>query len=181
MLSTGTPHTEFDYEIDALDTLSAIGPGWSACYPADIEGEVIGRSLWDFIDGAAVREFYRHMLKRARQVNEPIAVPYRCDSASHRRFMRLEMTPVGDGRVRFASRLLREEERPSVPCMDPAAPRNGRIVVMCSMCKRVKRTDGAWVEVEEAIDECGPDACGHYPMLSHGLCPGCFDAAVNDL
>ena len=52
------------YTIDATDSISSVSPSWLVFARANGAREltresVVGRSLWDFIDGERVHELYR--------------------------------------------------------------------------------------------------------------------------
>lgn len=98
---------------------------------------ILGRSLWDFISGAENRQLYRHLFARAREMEAPISVPFRCDAPEFRRFMRLTIEPTKDGSLSLSTRLVREEERERVALLDASVSRGDDLVSMCSWCLRI--------------------------------------------
>ena len=56
--------------------------------------DIAGRSLWDFVVGADVRDVYRQMLDRVREDGGSIGFPFRCDAPALRRFLEMEIVPA---------------------------------------------------------------------------------------
>ncbi|NQU49755.1 MAG: hypothetical protein HQ519_13975 [Planctomycetes bacterium] len=85
----------FSYRIDSEDKILAVSAEWlrfaKENMAADLEREfVVGRSLWQFITGDEVKHLYEIIFERARQTGDQIALPFRCDSPTERRFMELQ-------------------------------------------------------------------------------------------
>ncbi len=166
------------YTVDSLDRIIAIDGPWDEFArangaPALTRGNVLGRSLFDYIDGIEAAELSALLLERARK-SSVAPIPFRGDSPTHRRFLSLALRADPKGRVHCESTIEREEERAFQPLLDAAAARKGGIVVICSWCKKVRLpAAGPWVEVEEAA---GPlDLFGVSPQISHGLCEPCLE------
>jgi hypothetical protein len=155
--------------------------------PGQIEpGDLIGRNLFDFIQGDDVRDLYLRVLARLRaKASAPVQLIYRCDSPGMMREFRMTASVVADGDSRgylFTSQQIRHGQRPPLPLFDyqalaaflhdPTAP----ILTICSMCHRVKSRAGdeddprSWVEPEQYYREGGSS----HVSLSHGLCPACY-------
>ena len=74
------------YIIDAEDRIVYVSDNWwffaeengadASCYPPHL----LGRSLWDFIDGEETRYLYGALTGKVRQAKKGIQVPIRCDS-----------------------------------------------------------------------------------------------------
>lgn len=167
----------FDYEIDAFDVICATGTGWAACVESGDPYEILGSSLWDHIHGQTVCAFFHSLIVRIREVSGTIRVPYRCDTSAMRRFLELELTGVPGGHIQFTSFLIKAEPRTPIDILASHVVRNERLIVVCSMCKRLQREDGTWVEIEDDLERCAPNEAGEYPMLSHGFCPECYENA----
>jgi hypothetical protein len=127
--------------------------------------------LFGYVSGSETQEIVRFLLARARS-GRRIAVAFRCDSPTRRRHLRLELTPSPDGSVRCSSTVLSEEEREAQPLLDPAVPRTGEILYVCSWCRRVA-VDARWLDVEEAVEALGLFLQPALPAISHGICPDC--------
>lgn len=136
---------------------------------------VRGASLWDFVSGPQTRHLYEALFARVEETQGSLRLPFRCDSPNVRRFMELRIAYLSGGELELQARLLREEARPAVRLVDPAASRRGEALVVCSFCKSV-RTPGAWVEVEEAVARLGVFDADTVPPLRYGVCPACVRA-----
>lgn len=109
----------------------------------------MGRSLWEFVGDVTTRQVYRDLLARVRG-GRTVSFPYRCDSPSLRRFMRMTMMPGAGNSVAFEGVTLRAEPRVLPMSTGPADPPIDALVRMCSWCKRVAMV-GEWVELQLAV------------------------------
>lgn len=164
------------YEVGSDDRIVSVEGAWDQFAiengaPGLTRERVLGRPLLHYVSGDAARELVMILLRRARE-GAVISVPFRCDAPSRRRFLRLVVRSRADGRVRFDSRVEREEDRPPQPLFDTTLDRDGRFVVLCSWCKRV-RSDSGWVEVETAAESLDLFGGASRPRLSHGICEAC--------
>jgi len=132
----------------------------------------VGEPLLDHVAGASVRAVLASLLDRARRLDEPMELSYRCDAPDRRRFMRLRLEPEVGGTLMIRSRVLREEPRPPVRLLEPDAPRSDELLKICAWCKRVE-VEGAWVEVEEAVELLALFDRPNVPDLTHGVCDAC--------
>lgn len=173
--------TATQYEIDADDRITQVSDTWLAFArendaPGLTREAVVGRPIWDFIAGAETRELYRAILRRVRDEDVQVILPFRCDSPAFRRDMRLVITPGVGGDVRFSGLLVRKLERLHLGVLEPRAPRSSQELAMCSCCKRVA-IGAEWLEPEDAVArfyELGEEP---YPSLKQVLCDACRDAA----
>lgn len=135
----------------------ALSDNWDAfarqnCAVGLAPGEVLGRSLWDYIKDETTRRLYQVLLRAVRSKGLSLSFPYRCDSPRMRRYMMMHLTPRADGSVTFVNELVETRARsPEVYFRSVLAP-NTQYFVMCSVCNRVRfyETDN-WQEVEEAF------------------------------
>lgn len=175
----------FTYAIDATDAIDAVSPEWLTFAtrndaPHLTERSVIGRSLFDFITDPTTAQIYRVAIQRVRDGGGAITVPFRCDGPHCRRFMELYISARADGGVRFESRLLRGEFRPTVMLLDATLEHGGDLLKMCSWCKRLA-VEGTWMDVEKAITRLGLFDDHRVPELSHGICPQCRERLTNQV
>jgi hypothetical protein len=133
---------------------------------------VVGKSLFEFIGGTETQHLYMVLIDKVRKEQGETVVPFRCDSPSLRRFMELRVSYQGNGTVRFAGRLIREETRDTVTLLDDAVSRNDAFIRMCSWCKKVAVDEG-WVEVEEAVNRLRLFESEVLPKITHGVCEAC--------
>jgi hypothetical protein len=169
------------YEIDADDRIRMLGGRWLRFARENDAPEltpeaVIGRPLWEFIAGAETHALYREVLRRVREEDVRLVLPFRCDSPSFQRWMRLVMTPRGGGAVRFDGLMVRKLERLHLGILDPHAPRRPQDLPMCSCCKRV-HLDFDWLEPEAAIARLHVLGAEPYPRLKQVICLSCQSVA----
>lgn len=180
-LATAPAVARVIYEINAADELVAIGADWvrfaEANEAAHLADHVVGRSLWDFISGATTRHVYRELVNRAR-AGQTISFDYRCDSPALRRFMRMTIIARSDGAVAFDSVTMRIEQRSAaLPSLISVV--GEPVLRMCSWCKRVEVSQ-SWEEVEIAVERLGLLSLTDPPLISHAICPPCYDRIMTD-
>ena len=170
--------TVLRYRVDATDAIVDVGEGFGRFAAengaAGLADRVMGAAIWSQLRGDEVILIYRELLRTCRATGRAVEFPFRCDSPTRRRYMRMRMVGAPDGSVTFESAVLYEEPRDAVE-LPPAgdAPRDALLVV-CAWCRQVEA--GAWVELEEAIRRLGlfgPEAPWR---ISHGICPSCYRA-----
>jgi hypothetical protein len=169
---------EVRYRIDADDRLVRLGAAWDRFARANgapelARGRVRGRGLWEFITSIEARHLHKRLLEAVRAGRAIRALPFRCDSPDTRRFMEMDLLPRANGAVEYRCRLVRAERREAVALVMAAAGGTGALVKMCSWCKRVEVTPGAWRDVEAAVRELGLLEQDPTPGVTHGLCPDC--------
>lgn len=167
------------YRIDSDDRIVFLNDQWDRFACGNDGGgvrssEVLGRSLWDFIDGLTTQQIYRQIVKRSRAGNA-VGYPLRCDAPDRRRLLQMDVRATDDGCVEFRSRILSEEPRQALSLLDRRFPRTGDLITVCSWCEKV-RVDGRWVDVEDAIEELGLFQQALLPALTHGMCQACSES-----
>jgi len=172
------PRSSVAYILDAEDRVAAVDEAWDTFAVAEgapqlAGGRIIGRPFAASLADAHTRELCALLFQAARQSGRTVVVPFRCDSATVRRFMQLAIEPRPGGELCMSTTLLREEPRPAVALLDETAPRSEDLVRICGWCKRVPLPGGDWVEVEHAMRELGLLERSTLPRLSHGICPTC--------
>lgn len=133
----------------------------------------IGRPIWDFVEGVQVRQLWQVVYERVRAVGAPVFVPMRCDMPSLRRLIDLELHPLGERSIRHISECVWSEARPAVALLDPAYPRNDRILLSCAWCSRIQVRMGAWEEIEDARLALRIEATETLPALQQAVCTTC--------
>ncbi|MEN3974277.1 hypothetical protein [Emcibacter sp. SYSU 3D8] len=147
---------------------------------------VVGSNLFKQTAGVEVRQVQEHLHREVasgRRVT--VTYTYRCDSPGAERLMRMSVTPVMQGgkagAILYQSVVLKEAPRPPMSLFasrgeGPEAGRDPEIVRLCSYCHDVAwpaepGSDVEWIEPDEYYRRGGsPDV-----MISHGICPDCFD------
>jgi hypothetical protein len=167
----------YAYQIATDDRITWVSPAWLAFASANdapllAEARVVGQSLWEYVVDAEVERYYRSLVRTVRSTRRRATLPFRCDSPTARRFMRLCISAVGPDVVLFEGVLLGEEARPYVALWDAKVPRTAERWAVCTWCKLVE-ADGAWVEAEDAVRRFPALATPPLPTLAHRVCPSC--------
>ncbi len=170
----------FAYRIDARDHVASVETAW-----LDFNGEPTGRLpkvlFWDFISGHEVRHLFKMMFDTARSEHRRVAVPFRCDTPTARRFMELRIKPIEEGGLSIEGKLVHRESRSSVELLADVDRDPNRFLEICSWCKRVDLGGDNWVEVEDAVRELDLMGDMLLPTLTHGICFDCVDKVENDV
>ena len=166
-------HDDPVHRVDANDLIVSVNPAWTEFAQRngapDLPGRVLGTSLWDHLAGATVRDLSKVLVESVRSSGRPLGLPFRCDAPDMRRYLQMEMTPLGNSGVEFRSRLVRSEQRP--PVTTPPEAEGRSLVSQCAWCKRYRCPDG-WREIEAAATALGLFAMDEL-TISHGICEEC--------
>ncbi len=167
----------YEYSIGPDNRVDRVSDAWLAFArdngAAGLTAEaVIGRSLFAFISGAETEFLYYLLLDEMRSSGRRIVLPFRCDSSSRRRFMRLEMSPLENHGVAFTATLIREEPRQAISFIDAAAARTAAALTICSWCKRVKVGE-EWLDLESAVASLDLFRSSRLPQQNHSVCSRC--------
>jgi hypothetical protein len=179
--SMDTPPVEMI--VDADDRIVACGLGWDDFAQANgaptLTGTtLIGTPVLDAITGKVTRAFTQALLARVRVNGQPLAIPYRCDTPTQRRFMRMELAPLQGGGVRLRHWLVRSEPLGRLVRMETSRQRGRETRIRCSLCNLIKQGDD-WLEPSELASCLGlsPDT----PIsVTYGICPACARFAEGD-
>jgi hypothetical protein len=146
----------FVCQIRSDDTIVSINDEWRRFanengVPA-LAQEVFGTPLWKYITGSSVAHLYAQLLAKARETKVECSFPFRCDSPTVRRFMRMRIIPQAEKSLEFCSWIEREEPWPQpILLLDPCSRKDpGQLLRMCSWCKKID-VEGAWLEIEDAV------------------------------
>ena len=169
------------YEIGPGDLIVSIGGNWNAFATANDTASlcsgVVGRSVWDFVDGMTTRAVYRDLLARVR-TGHVVRFPFRCDSPTCARHMVMHMTPLDEGRVRFETSMIRAIPIVGLRGTEPIAS----MVRVCSWCKRVATSaESGWMDPEVAVARYRLLDRDDRIRLTHGICEACVSTLQVDL
>jgi hypothetical protein len=165
------------YTIDQDNRICAIGEGWQAAAEQGraaraLDPErVLGMDLGDFVYSDVTLMYYATVFRLCRLRGEPISREYRCDSPTHRRYMRVTMIPRSDGRIILEHETLREEPFPHrVGVRDITGQETAPAPwLRCSMCNRLQRPgESTWEEPQAVASERAVEL----PVI-HAVCPAC--------
>ena len=172
---------EVIYQIDADDRLIVFNSQWNRFAtdndsPYLTQEHITNQSLWDFIHDAETRHLHQALLKKVRQKGFRLTLTFRCDSPALRRFMEMNISPLGNDNVKYRCRCLWIEQRVAVPllCANAAHSDNPRLLRMCSWCKKIDVGNNTWLEVEDAIRHLRLFDTSKLPQITHGVCHACL-------
>jgi hypothetical protein len=166
------------YSIDRADRIRFINEAWLqfACQNAGAHlnrASVIGKSLWEFIEGEDISQLYGLIFKAVRTKHQAATFRFRCDSSVCRRFFQLTVSPLPEDELMLSTHLIREVSRSPVPILDPDVERGEPFLTLCSWCIKACLPTKEWVELEEAVRRLDSLGKGVVPRLTHGLCLEC--------
>ncbi|MCW5785022.1 MAG: hypothetical protein KIT39_17025 [Nitrospirales bacterium] len=170
--------TSIHYSIDKADRIRFINEGWLqfACQNAGghlNRAYVIGKSIWDFIEGEDLRQIYRHIFKAVRMKQQAAVFKFRCDSPVCRRYFQLMVSPLPEGELMFSTHPIRVVPRDPVLFLDPDVERGEPFLTICSWCMKVRLPNREWVELEEVVNALDLLGSPVVPSLTHGICLEC--------
>ncbi len=171
---------EISYAIDGNDDITTVGGAWSS-FARENGGRgldpscVVGRSIWEFIDGDPVRGLYGRLFRGLRERPQEAMIPFRCDAPDVVRecVLTLRSLPAIRG-VELVSRILSERNREPVllPSRDGSGPEVS--VRSCSVCRRVSAGD-TWTDAEAAIRRRRLFNRSEQLVLREEVCPSCSE------
>jgi len=175
----------FVYRVDAENRIVSVNSDWLSFAQANgaphlTTAAVVGQPLFRFVTGMETQHLTQLIIDRARQTRRTIAIPFRCDSPSVRRFMELVISSSTNDQVEFAGRTIREERRKGVPLFDASVIRTNDNLIVCSWCKRINLS-GNWLEVELAVSQMELFNLTRLPRLTHGICADCAKQVRRDI
>lgn len=169
------------YQVDASDRLTWVDPWWLAFAqengaPELTEERVLGRCLWDFLGDDTTRAFYEEVHNHVRAKSKAVVLPFRCDSPTLKRHMRLSITPGDAGSLHYKSTLVGVEPCGPLTMLNAAVVPTADFVTMCSCCKRCLIEAHGWLEVEDVI--CLFAALNRQPTpgLRYTICSACAES-----
>ncbi|ABK44111.1 hypothetical protein Mmc1_1602 [Magnetococcus marinus MC-1] len=180
-------HAAVEITVDASNLICAVNTAWhrfareNGCEHLTDEA-VVGRCLFDYIEGGATRIFVETMLHAVRHSQTPLVCAYRCDSPDLRRDMEMTLYPPVSGLLRMQHRLVRE--RPLItPVVFNRVPENryacAEQVKRCSHCNAL-RVRWSWHDVEQ-LEELGLRS-GENPLdVYYGVCDRCHDELASKI
>lgn len=175
-----------EYEIDGRGVLTSVSESWTLFAVENgahhlVADEVLGQPLLSFISDLETRYLYQTIFDRLRATGIPVLLAFRCDSPDLRRFLELTISLRAEATIHLRSHTVQLECRQAAPLLDPKALRSPDYLTMCSWCKRVLLSEMRWVEVEDAVTQLELFSRQVLPRLSHGMCPACFTAVLNEI
>jgi hypothetical protein len=170
--------TRYCYRVDQQDTLTWVDTWWLAFArengATDLTQEsVLGRLLWDFVEGRETRRLFEAIHQRVRSSGQAVILPFRCDSPLLKRLMRLTVSSEPAGQLLYESVLVRVEPRLPLRLLDPQQPRSEAVLTLCSCCLKTLIENTGWLELEEAVAMLHLLEQEPVPQLRYTICAEC--------
>ena len=132
---------------------------------------VIGKLLWDYIEGPDVQHIYGVLMRKLRSSMNPTVLPFRFDSPSGEYSMEMMIVPLSEGAIEFRTHIL-----DGIP-LQRRSHHDDALLEMCSTCKKVNTKSG-WLDLEIAVGVLDYFNYASPPGFSHGLCDECHKLLV---
>jgi hypothetical protein len=182
MLPTNTQM--LTYWLDKNDVIQKVCVAWDQFAQANdgqatLAEQVIGKRLWNFIDGSNTRLWLDAVLTYARISGSIVEKRYRCDSPTEKRFMLMRVIPHTADLLEVQCNL--EQELPQQVCVQFEAKtrRIPSLKVRCSICNRIKINADTWQEADTAVLNGSLDNTKPVKVI-YGVCAAC-QAAIKTL
>lgn len=149
---------------------------------------LLGRNLFDYIKGDAVREYYRSLHATLISGGGRASFEYRCDAPDTERRMLMSVSSFElDSQmplILYQSQVIDERVRVPVPFLVAnnytKSYDDNDLASICSFCSRVawpigpERGERTWLTPDEYYAIGGSSQV----VLSHGICPKCFSESA---
>jgi len=167
------PDVEFNsYILDETDTIVSVDPLWDQFAvennaPDAMAKNVIGRKVWDFVEGGETASYLSTLFYACRMDTEVFELLYRCDAPEVQRLFRLSIHPDTKGGLILKHVLVHTKER----------LRTSKVTIFtdhfdhtrCSICCAFL-IGKKWINTFTYPDS-------RYFAVSYTVCPGCRDIA----
>jgi hypothetical protein len=116
------------YELDDDLRIIAVDAAWSEFAIANGAPELVpptgllGQPVLSYVADLTTTLLYEQLFSKVQRTGDSIAVPFRCDAPSLRRFLELQIERLFPSGLLLHSTVLRVEERSEVPLLDRPAP-----------------------------------------------------------
>lgn len=181
-----TQYPTYRYRVDADDLLVWVDEWWIAFAQENgasrlVEETILGRPLWDFVAGDEICRLYAAIHARVRASGKQVILPFRCDSPSLQRHMRLTITREDAGQLLYECLLLRAEPQRYLGVLDSERPRSQSFLTLCSCCKQGMLEPSGWIDLEDIAVRLKLFESPNVPELRHTICPACADTIQNSI
>ncbi len=172
----------FSYTVDAHDEIRDVNSNWLA-FAAENNARqlskqaVLGHSLWEYVAGDETIHLYQSVLGRVRRTRREVLLPFRCDSPTLERHMRMVIVPEPSSSIRFDCVIEKVRATSELNLLNPSYRRSPVQLNMCSCCKRILVAPLGWLDVAEAVARLNLFDTEQVPHLQQIVCPACRDRA----
>lgn len=174
----GSCRINLDYLLDCDDRVTRVCPCWSDVARQRMairldEEMVLGRRLWDFVQGGATQRLYDTLIHHARKTGRKLSFNYRGDSPSTIRYMQMTLLPGYGGVVRFQSELLHKQSRERSVYFTHAVYSRRPLLNQCGLCNRLEY-NGRWMTLDDALRTTGVIDDLLPTEVGDTVCDGCL-------
>ncbi|MBN2664846.1 MAG: hypothetical protein JXR68_14460 [Bacteroidales bacterium] len=131
---------------------------------------VIGKNILSYFHNDTTQMYYNTVFQKCRLLQQKHSLEYRCDSPTHKRYMKMELVPFANKDINILNYLLKEEPF-SYPIYIHESTKNNKTLynIRCSICNNIKlKGENQWIK---------PDALTKVEEQSlfviHSVCPDC--------
>lgn len=180
---TSTHRPVYSYQVDADDRITSVNADWLAFAAENNardlqESNVLGHSLWEYVAGDDTIRLYQSVLARIRRTRCSVVLPFRCDSPTLQRHMRMTILPEASAGIRFDCVIEKVRPTPVMSLLDSGQPRSRDHLDMCSCCKRIDIPPLGWLEVSEVVGRLNLFEIEQVPRLHQTVCQQCQKQAA---
>lgn len=169
--------SRYDYTIGSDDVITHVSDAWVRFAEENEAPElsapnVVGRPIWDFVQGSTVRRLYGDVFRQLREERREVLIPFRCDSPNRERHMDLLLQCPDGGEILASGQLLFESLRDPVQLFARRSPRSPDTLPICSLCRRFLVL-GEWMTAADALRRTRLLNHEPLPVLDETVCGRC--------
>ena len=133
---------------------------------------IIGKELFSYITDDATRMYYDVIFKSCRILKRSHSIAYRCDSPTHKRFMKMNIIPESDENLHIENYLVKEEPfENEIYISEDSNGYSNQSILRCTICNSLQlKKDGHWETPENLVKEKKRSL-----RVIHSVCPTCQD------
>ena len=175
-MEAGLENITNSYTLNDEDRIVSVGPQWDQYAldedaPESVADKVLGREIWDFIEGHQTRDYLFGIFHVCRIEYEEFNALYRCDTPDLYRLFRLIVKPHASGMLTVDHALI--EKRQSAGIRRIAAFPDHHDTTRCSICCAFQ-IGGKWIDLEVRPEP------GNFAK-SYSICPKCQKTAQQEI
>ena len=151
------------FEIDAKNKIVSIDEGWDeaaseAGASKELEKEkILGRYIEEFEASDTTQMYYNAIFKLCRIKQEKLQREYRCDSSTHKRFMRVTLVPLPKNHIQLIHETLREEAFTHTVVINDktyTTDKKQKYIKRCSVCNSIQNIgETLWIPPESLCED----------------------------
>ncbi len=161
-----------EYVLDASDRIISVSPQWDQFAiendtPGAMAENVIGRQVWDFVEGLETASYLNAIFFACRMDTESFDILYRCDAPEIKRMFRMSVHPEEKGVLTLRHDLLHSKSRLHTNKVEVFTDHYDS--TRCSVCCSFLIGEN-WIDVFPYLND-------RYFPKSYSVCPACRELA----